>query len=119
MALLLVNALDGEQKLIEVFEGGSYCEPERVLWDERKDGPIPTGTVEGLGGWSREGDVLLLDTTKRDAQAARALLRKQAQEAKEQTRKDRRERFKAAPAASTLPELKAIVLDLLKELGHS
>lgn len=59
MFKLLVNTPDGRQDLIEVGKGGGYFDPARVLWDERKDGPLPA-TVKA-GGMVREGDALRLD----------------------------------------------------------
>lgn len=58
MPKLLVNAPSGVQEIIEIGEGGSYFEPERVLWDERKDGALPEVTV---GGMVRNGAELVYD----------------------------------------------------------
>ncbi len=52
---LLVDAPDDSQQLLEVFEGGSYFDLSRVLWDERIDGPMPEIV---LGGMVREDDGL-------------------------------------------------------------
>lgn len=56
---LLVNTPRGTQELIEVGEGGGYFDAARVMWDERKDGPLPANTKEG--GMVREGAALRLD----------------------------------------------------------
>lgn len=61
MTRLLVNTPNGKQELIEVGEGGDYFDRARVLWDERKDGPLPGGTK--AGGMVREGAALRLDAT--------------------------------------------------------
>lgn len=61
MHKLLVNTPDGRQAVIPVGEGGGYFDPARVLWDERKDGPLPVGTK--AGGMVREGAALRLDAT--------------------------------------------------------
>ena len=67
MYKLLVNAPSGLQELIEVGEGGSYFDDTLVIWDERKDGPLPEVTV---GGMVREGDALRFDG---DVAAARVV----------------------------------------------
>lgn len=55
---ILVNAPSGEQQLIDLGPGGKYFDESRVLWDERKDGPLPEVTV---GGMVRDGDALRFD----------------------------------------------------------
>lgn len=55
---LLVNTPAGTQEIIEVGEGGGYFDLDRVLWDERGDGPLPTVT---LGGMKRVGKSLVVD----------------------------------------------------------
>lgn len=55
---LLVDAPSGVQELIEVGPGGGYFDETRVVWDERKDGPLPEVTV---GGMKREGKELAFD----------------------------------------------------------
>lgn len=51
MVKLLVNTPAGDQEVIEVTATGSYFDDDRVLWDERRDGPLPEIT---LGGMVRE-----------------------------------------------------------------
>jgi len=51
MIKLLVEAPTGQQEVIEITASGSYFDPDRVLWDERTDGPLPEIT---LGGMVRE-----------------------------------------------------------------
>lgn len=48
MPKLLVNAPTGDQQLIKVGEGGGYFDDSRVLWDERKDGPLPEIILNGM-----------------------------------------------------------------------
>jgi hypothetical protein len=57
MRLLIIDPLFGRQ-LIEIGEGGSYNDPERVLWDERSDGPMPDIDI---GGAIRVDDDLHFD----------------------------------------------------------
>lgn len=45
---LLVNNPAGVQEIIEIGEGGAYFDPERVLWDEAIDGPLPEITLGGM-----------------------------------------------------------------------
>lgn len=63
MSKLLVNAPSGAQEIIEVGEGGGYFDPDRVLWDERDDGPLPAIT---LGGMVRSGAGLVFDQARMD-----------------------------------------------------
>lgn len=58
MVKLLVNTPAGAQEVIEVTATGSYFDDDRVLWDERRDGPLPEIT---LGGMVRVGDSLVFD----------------------------------------------------------
>lgn len=53
---LLINCPLGEQKIIEVGEGGGYFDLKRVEWDERKDGALPEGIT--LGKMKRNGKTL-------------------------------------------------------------
>jgi len=55
---LLVETPTGQQEVIYVGKGGSYFDESRVLWDERKDGPLPDIT---LGGMVRNGGSLVFD----------------------------------------------------------
>jgi hypothetical protein len=57
---LLVNTPAGEQSIVSVDAGGGYFDITRVLWDERKDGPLPDIT---LGAMVRIGDALKVDAT--------------------------------------------------------
>ena len=63
MPKLLVNAPTGDQRVIEVNESGGYFDESRVLWDERKDGPLPGVTLNGM---VRNGNSLAFDQTKFD-----------------------------------------------------
>lgn len=63
MYKLLVNTPSGKQEVIEVGEGGGYFEPERVIWDERADGPLPEIT---LGGMVRQGSELAFSQERMD-----------------------------------------------------
>ena len=53
---LLINCPLGEQKIIQVGEGGGYFDLDRVEWDERKDGTLPANIT--LGKMKRKGDIL-------------------------------------------------------------
>jgi hypothetical protein len=56
MSKLLVNAPSGRQEIIEVGAGGAYFDPDRVIWDERVDGPLPEDVQ--VGGMVRTGSAL-------------------------------------------------------------
>jgi hypothetical protein len=66
---LLIDTPSGVQEVIEVFEGGGYFDPARVLWDERSDGQLPAIT---LGGMVRTGETLMF-SAERKAQHDAAL----------------------------------------------
>ncbi|HYD58978.1 MAG TPA: hypothetical protein VEC35_01390 [Noviherbaspirillum sp.] len=63
MSKLLVNSPIGTQEVIEIGEGGGYFDQSRVLWDERKDGPLPEIT---LGGMVRQGSSLVFSQIRMD-----------------------------------------------------
>ena len=63
MFKLLVNTPSGEQQIIKVKETGGYFEASRVIWDERRDGPLPNVTV---GGLLRVADNLVFDQARQD-----------------------------------------------------
>jgi hypothetical protein len=64
MKKLLVNSPSGAQEIIVVSAGGGYFDESRVVWDERKDGPLPSIT---LGGMKRTGNSLEFDQTVKDS----------------------------------------------------
>lgn len=67
MDKLLVNTPSGAQALVEVGPGGGYFDADRVLWDERIDGPLSAIT---LGGMVRAGAELAFDQTRMDEHTA-------------------------------------------------
>lgn len=52
---LVVNHVDGIQKVIEVYKGGGYFDESRVVWDERIDGPLTDDMLKNIGGLVRTG----------------------------------------------------------------
>lgn len=58
MYKLLVNSPTGLQEIVEVTASGSYFDSSLVIWDERKDGPLPEVT---LGGMVRERTVTIVN----------------------------------------------------------
>ena len=67
MNKLLVNSPTGKQELIQVSDGGGYFDVNRVLWDERIDGPMLAIT---LGGMTRDGGVLTYSQARMDEHIA-------------------------------------------------
>jgi len=61
---LLVNAPSGVQQIIEIGEGGGYFDPERVIWDERVDGPLPDDVQ--IGGMVRFDGGLVFSQDRMD-----------------------------------------------------
>lgn len=70
MFKLLVNTPKGTQEIVSVTATGGYFELERVLWDERADGPLPAIT---LGGMVRNGDALEFSQARKDEHDAAAV----------------------------------------------
>jgi len=64
---ILVNAPTGVQEVIDLGPGGAYFDLDRVLWDERTDGPMPDIT---LGGMVREGGILVYSQSRMDETSA-------------------------------------------------
>jgi len=58
MFKLLVNSTSGEQAIIKIDQTGDYFDPSRIVWDERKDGSLPSNIT--MGKMKRNGK--LLDT---------------------------------------------------------
>lgn len=56
---LLVNNPHGDQEIVVLRATGSYSLPDSVLWDERKDGPLPGGIY--LGAMVRIKNTLAVD----------------------------------------------------------
>lgn len=54
MPSLIVNLPTGEQARIEIDDTGGYYDDSKVLWDTRKDGPVPEnvelGRMQRIGG---------------------------------------------------------------------
>lgn len=57
MYKILVDCPTGEQQEIPIGEGGNYYDPNRVEWDERKDGPLPKDVI--VGKMKRSGKTLV------------------------------------------------------------
>lgn len=72
---LLVDAPSGRQEIITVGEGGGYFDPDRVVWDERTDGTLPTIT---LGGMVRVSGNLEFDQTRMNQHLAVLVPQEQA-----------------------------------------
>lgn len=43
----IVFSLKGEQQTVEIGQGGGVTSDAQVLWDERKDGPLPANAPAG------------------------------------------------------------------------
>lgn len=50
---MIVNTPAGTQERLEIDEGGSYFEPDRIVWNEWLDGPLPEWALDQLGGLVR------------------------------------------------------------------
>lgn len=55
MIRIIVNAPTGEQQEIPIDESGSYFDESLVIWDERKDPPLPEDHTIGKLARNEEG----------------------------------------------------------------
>lgn len=53
MTIIIVNAPTGEQQEIEIDKSGSYFDESLIVWDDRKDKPLPENYT--LGKLARDG----------------------------------------------------------------
>lgn len=117
MAKLIVNAPGGIQEIIEVKEGGGYFDESLVVWDERKDGPLPASDEARVGGLARNPDgTLFLDAArkKQTDDAVKAI--KDTDDKKKADKQTRKQIFKALKNAVTVDDLKAVLIALVQEL---
>lgn len=113
---LLVDAPTGFQELTNVEQSGGYFDPTRVLWDERQDGVFPTEMIPEVGGLVRSGTKLIIDSAKKSAWLAK----QSADAAKAIERRARQMRIKSAKpdaASFSLPDVKALLKDLVDEVN--
>lgn len=117
MIKLLVLTPAGDQKVEEVSESGYYFDQSRVLWDERKDGPLDQSIIDsGLGGIVRVGKDLQIDPTAKESYDTRKELEAQAKEAIEIEKIEIADRLKSVRTIKSLAEAETIILDILKHL---
>lgn len=58
MPRLLVEYPDGNQQVIEVTDTGSFFDSTKILWDERKQGVLPSGLE--LGKMAKQEGLLVI-----------------------------------------------------------
>lgn len=101
MKKILIQYSNGKEELKDVPDGAKFHTAATILWDEREQGAIPKAKLDEYNA-------------KKEAEH-------QAATAEEDKRKkdtqDRRARLKNVAAANTLPELKALMADIVAELG--
>jgi hypothetical protein len=77
--LLIDNGVS--QRLLTVEDKAKFSTPSHVIWDTRKDGPIPSNLVSSIGGLERVGNTLVVNAAKFAAhQAAVAAKAQQEQQ---------------------------------------
>lgn len=108
---ILVDSPMGTQQIIEINRSGEYYEKDRVLWDERHDGPLRI-EMANVGGYKRQGSSLVFDQSKKDAHDAV----KQLELDKKKEKEDRSNRIRNIDSVQNLNDLIAIVKDISKEL---
>ena len=118
MPKLLVINPRGVQEVLSIHESGGYFDEKAVLWDERKDGPIPAVVEANLGGIVRDGHGLSVDAAKKAKHDADRAAEAKAKQDKADLKRDARARLESIDwgKQNTVAELKAIVIDLVETL---
>ena len=106
MSKLLVDTPYGFQEVIEVQESGAYFDSSRVVWDERRDGPLPLSIT--LGGMKRNGGALEFDAAKKAAHDA-VLATKAAEKLDKETKRAARIALLKDKQASEKDRLQALI----------
>jgi hypothetical protein len=119
MAKLLVDTLEGTQQILEVGEGGGYIDPARVLWDERKDGPLVVDEAN-IGGYERVGSSLVFGASKKAQNDAKKQADDDVVKSEINKREARRSILKdiVAEKNPTVAKLHAALKALVEELGQ-
>jgi hypothetical protein len=63
--LLVLNPQEVKE-VVYVSKSGGYYDETRILWDERKDGPLPSEAIEAPDAVVISGDLILIDTEKKE-----------------------------------------------------
>lgn len=117
---LLINDVDGIQKVIDVGPGGEFMplEPERTLADERLHKSLDWADVESkVGGWTGANGALTFQKTAQDSNSlAKAAVVSEILSEKSKA-VDRKARLLAAreKAPQTLEEMGALIQDLIED----
>lgn len=115
---VVINEVDGLQKILVLGLGGSYNIPERLVFDEAVDGLLPSNLETNVGGLVRQIDGKVVVDPVLLAQAQAQKQTKDQVKAKEESDKAvRLANFKKIATLNTLPELKAILKDIIDHLG--
>lgn len=67
---------NGEQRLVKYHPSGGVKGPH-VVWDERKDGPIPRDMIGNIGYLKRENDRVVVDETLKKEYERKKLAKEQ------------------------------------------
>jgi hypothetical protein len=116
---ILINDIDGLQKMLEVHKSGGYFDQSRVIWNEKVDGQFPEEHIDHIGGLSRSGNNLIFSQATYDAQQVAIQAAKDEEENKANLKQQAIESIRSSDinGVSTIagikPILKAIV-DYLK-----
>ena len=98
---ILLQYNDGRKEIREIPAGAKFETAATVLWGEGAQGPIPA-------------DVLAAFEAEKAKEASDEIA---AVSAKEKVKSERRARLKDLSKANTLPELKALLKDIVDEMG--
>jgi hypothetical protein len=116
MIKLIVNDIDGIQRVIEVEESGKYFDETFVVWDERKDGKLTDEQLALVGGLTKQdGKLVVSEQLKKQSED----LIKAKVDAENKVKSDRQARvlvIQGLDKANTVVELKAVLKAIIDEL---
>ena len=115
MIKLLVNTPSGIQEIIEVDQSGGYFDQSRIVWDERKDGPLPAVTPGGLV--KNAGGQLVIDPAKKNAHDSAVTTKRLAEEKVLADKQERRSLFLNIQKITTVAETKLVLAAIISHLG--
>lgn len=118
MTRLLIDNPKGFQEIIEVGEGGGYFDPDRVIYDERVNGPMDVSSVKAqLGAWKMDSSKgLVVDASKKSSHDSALATIKAAQDKVKDDKSNQVGLFKQASSISTIDEAKSVLVAIVKYL---
>ena len=112
--LLVEN--NGIQGVIFVPAGTVYCGDD-VVWDDRKNGPLPENVASDLGGWKVLDGALVRDSAKKTSHDQAKAAKDAAKSAQDSAKADRKNKFKNLLKDVIDPPVKQLLKAIIEELS--